>query len=198
MLDAGIEVGVRDSRRAAGARSSSMAPSAPPQAQSVLGGRCRELGGCRSAVAAGVLGNEHLEVLHRPAHLCLRAVRADSSCGHRRRISHAGIGVPAGHTSVGSRSRAVSRCQRQDHRGTVAALLEQSINGVEDMLYMESKASGDGHLYLTVTFSWEPIRTGRNSSCRPGFQAQPRLPRTCSVWGSRQSRVRRSLPSPCT
>ncbi len=35
---------------------------------------------------------------------------------------------------------------------TVAAPLEQSINGVQDMLYMDSKAAGDGHLYLTVTF----------------------------------------------
>ncbi|ALM87292.1 efflux RND transporter permease subunit [Bordetella sp. N] len=60
---------------------------------------------------------------------------------------------------------------------TVAAPLEQSINGVEDMLYMESKASGDGHLYITVTF-----KLGTDPNLAQQFvqnrvsQAQPRLP----------------------
>ena len=35
---------------------------------------------------------------------------------------------------------------------TVATPLEQSINGVEDMLYMSSQATADGVLALTVTF----------------------------------------------
>ncbi|MGH6930557.1 MAG: efflux RND transporter permease subunit, partial [Dongiaceae bacterium] len=35
---------------------------------------------------------------------------------------------------------------------TVATPLEQEINGVEDMLYMVSQATGDGNLQLTVTF----------------------------------------------
>src|SRR5690606_20289814 len=35
---------------------------------------------------------------------------------------------------------------------TVANPLEQEINGVEDMLYMESVATNDGQLKLTVTF----------------------------------------------
>jgi hydrophobe/amphiphile efflux-1 (HAE1) family protein len=36
---------------------------------------------------------------------------------------------------------------------TVATPLEQQINGVQDMLYMNSQATGDGKLTLTVTFA---------------------------------------------
>ena len=35
---------------------------------------------------------------------------------------------------------------------TVAAPLEEAVNGVEDMLYMQSQANSDGNLVLTVTF----------------------------------------------
>src|SRR5258706_15971666 len=35
---------------------------------------------------------------------------------------------------------------------TVATPLEQQINGVQDMLYMNSQATGDGKLTITVTF----------------------------------------------
>ena len=35
---------------------------------------------------------------------------------------------------------------------TVATPLEQEINGVEDMLYLSSQSTGDGHLTITVTF----------------------------------------------
>ncbi|QET01735.1 efflux RND transporter permease subunit [Cupriavidus pauculus] len=60
---------------------------------------------------------------------------------------------------------------------TVAAPLEQSVNGVEDMLYMDSKASADGHLFLTVTFKLgtDPDRAQQFVQTRVS-QALPRLP----------------------
>ncbi len=35
---------------------------------------------------------------------------------------------------------------------TVATPIEEQVNGVEDMLYLSSQATGDGHLTITVTF----------------------------------------------
>ncbi|WGS48840.1 efflux RND transporter permease subunit [Paraburkholderia sp. D15] len=60
---------------------------------------------------------------------------------------------------------------------SVASPLEEQINGVEDMLYMQSQANGDGNLTLTVTFQvgTDPDKAQQLVQNRVS-QALPRLP----------------------
>jgi len=60
---------------------------------------------------------------------------------------------------------------------TVAAPLEESINGVEDMLYMQSQANSDGNLVVTVNFHLgvDPDKAQQLVQNRV-TQALPRLP----------------------
>ncbi|MDD2669146.1 efflux RND transporter permease subunit, partial [Zoogloea sp.] len=60
---------------------------------------------------------------------------------------------------------------------TVAAPLEESINGVESMLYMQSQANSDGNLTLTVHFQLgvDPDKAQQLVQNRVS-QALPRLP----------------------
>jgi HAE1 family hydrophobic/amphiphilic exporter-1 len=64
---------------------------------------------------------------------------------------------------------------------TVAAPLEESINGVENMLYMSSSATGDGSLAITVTFKQgvnvdqaQVLVQNRVSSAEPRLPAEVR------------------------
>jgi gold/copper resistance efflux pump len=67
---------------------------------------------------------------------------------------------------------------------TVAAPLEQAINGVEDMLYMSSQAATDGTLKLTVTFAQgtDPDLAQINVQNRVAL-ALPRLPAEVQALG---------------
>src|SRR5690554_4465801 len=60
---------------------------------------------------------------------------------------------------------------------TVAAPLEEAINGVEDMLYMQSQANSDGNLAVTVSFNLgtDPDKAQQLVQNRVA-QALPRLP----------------------
>src|SRR4029077_20595866 len=60
---------------------------------------------------------------------------------------------------------------------TVATPVEESINGVEDMLYMSSSSTGDGALTVTVTFAQgTDINEAQVLVQNRVSTAQPRLP----------------------
>lgn len=67
---------------------------------------------------------------------------------------------------------------------TVASPLEEQINGVEDMLYMQSQANSDGNMALTVTFKLgtDPDKATQLVQNRVA-QALPRLPAGCAAAG---------------
>jgi len=56
---------------------------------------------------------------------------------------------------------------RRSRQRYVSTPLEQEINGVENMLYMNSQATADGNLQLTITFALAPTSTSRSPRPEP-------------------------------
>jgi HAE1 family hydrophobic/amphiphilic exporter-1 len=67
---------------------------------------------------------------------------------------------------------------------TVATPIEEQINGVEDMLYLSSQSTGDGHLAITVTFKLGTDLDKAQVLVQNRVSvAQPRLPKEVSDIG---------------
>jgi hydrophobe/amphiphile efflux-1 (HAE1) family protein len=76
---------------------------------------------------------------------------------------------------------------------TVATPLEQSINGVEDMLYLSSQSTGDGKLTITVTFRiGTDLNVAQMLTQNRVQDALPRLPEDVQRLGVQ---VRKSTPN---
>src|SRR5215468_10432366 len=93
-----------------------------------------------------------LRFFHRAARSCERACHFDDRDRRRRHVCAAGGAVPRRGAADGASHHALSRGKRPHLVDTVALPIEQQVNGVEGMIYMQSYSGADGSYSLTVTF----------------------------------------------
>jgi len=96
--------------------------------------------------------------------------------------SSSGRAVPEHRSPTVVVTRAYPGANPQVLADTVAAPIEQEVNGVENMLYMSAQCAADGSMTLTVTSS-----SGRTSIKPSQVQnrvsvAEPKLPEEVRVW----------------
>ena len=105
----------------------------------------------KSATWRGTASHD-ITVLHRSAHFRGRVVDHHHPGGDDRGNGIAHCPIPSHHAADRPGVVQLSRRQRQVVADTVAAPIEQQVNGVEGMLYMSSQCGNDGSYTLTVTF----------------------------------------------
>jgi len=130
---------------------------------------------------------------YRPAHprhrsQCLRDVgRA------RRARDPAGRAISGNRAADGAITTVYPGASAETVARTVATPLEQQINGVESMLYINSQSTGDGKLTITVTF-----RIGTDLNVAQMLTQKPRPGRVAAATGGRPAlgvQVRKSTPN---
>ena len=146
----------------------------------------------RSAEAARLAERrQHVRpLLHRPA---------DLRHGHLDRHRHRRAGgadrpadraVSGGHAADGSVTAIYPGASAKVVADTVAAPIEQEVNGVENMLYMSPSAPTTALIHSTSPSSWAPISTWPRCSCRTAWPSpRPSCPRRSSGRASRQEEV---------
>ena len=98
------------------------------------------------------LANHHGKVLHRSTGARRRHLGRDPAGGTGSRQDPADRAVSRNHAADGPGVVLLSGASAKVVRDTVAAPIEQQVNGVENMLYMSSQCTNDGGYNLTVTF----------------------------------------------
>lgn len=68
---------------------------------------------------------------------------------------------------------------------TVVQVIEQQMNGIDNLRYISSESNSDGSMTITVTFERAPTPTSPRSRCRTSCNWPPRYcRRKCSARGS--------------
>jgi multidrug efflux pump subunit AcrB len=115
--------------------------------------------------------------IYRTAQFRDRPVGRDTVCGFAGDTRNSCRAVSQHHTSAGASVDTFPGANAQDVANAVAGPIEAEVNGVDDMLYMESTSSDGGGYSLTITFAvgTDPDKAAVNVQNRVSL-AVPRLP----------------------